>query len=126
MVKSDKIDLRYKIKSTSEILKTESPAEIARAILNGFNPPNIPQRSLESKVRRLIAKKVDGEWRLEDKPRSGRPRTILTPKGLGRIKKMKDRSCRKVQSYTEGSPALTISKSTAHRGKKEVKLKFFK
>jgi len=80
MVKDATLDLRYKIKSVSEVLRTESPAKIAKAILSGRNPPKIKQGSLESKVRRLLDKRDGGTRVFEDKPRTGRPRSILTPK----------------------------------------------
>jgi len=56
MVKDATLDLRYKIKSVSEVLRIEFPAKIAKAILSGRNPPKIKQGSLESKVRRLLDK----------------------------------------------------------------------
>ena len=127
MVKDETIELRYKIKSTSEVLRTESPTKIARAILDGLNPPDLTEKALVCRIQRLmVRKKNENGWDLARKPGSGRPRTVLTPVGLGRIKKMRKKSCRQIQSYTFGSPASTISRSSAHRGKKQVALTFFK
>ena len=126
MVKSETMLLREKIRDACEILRTESPSEVAQAILQGLNPPNISYPALQDRIRRLLAKRVNGEWVLDDDARCGRPRTVFTPKGLGRIKKMRKKSCRKIESYIVGSPATTISKSSAHRGKCEVRFRFFK
>ena len=87
MVKEETIDLRYKIKSTSEVLRTQSPTKIARAILDGLNPPKLTEKALVRRVQRLLEKKNEDGWQLRRKPGSGRPRTVLTPVGLGRIKK---------------------------------------
>ena len=111
MVKSEIMLLREKIRDACGILRTESPSEVAQAILQGLNPPNISCPALKDRIRRLLAKRVNGKWVLDDDARCGRPRTVLTPKGLGRIKKMRKKSCRKIESYTVGSPATTISKS---------------
>ena len=98
MVKEETIDLRYKIKSTSEVLRTQSPTKIARAILDGLNPPKLTEKALVRRVQRLLEKKNDDGWQLRRKSGSGRPRTVLTPVGLGRIKKMREKSCRQIQS----------------------------
>ena len=126
MVKEQTVDLRYKIKNTAEILRTESPTKIAKAILAGYNPPDLKEEALVKRIRRLLAKKHGSQWVLERRAGSGRPRSVLTPVNLGRIKKMRKKSCRQIQSYTSGSPAATISRTSAYRGKKEVQLKFFK
>ena len=55
MVKDETIELRYKIKSTSEVLRTESPTKIARAILDGLNPPDLTEKALVCRIQRLIA-----------------------------------------------------------------------
>ena len=126
MVKDETMLLRQKIRDTCDILRREVPSEIATAILEGNNPPDTTYRALKERTRRLLAKRVNGQWVLENKPGSGSRRTILTPKGLGRIKRMRKKSCRQIQSFTEGSPAQTISKSSAHRGKLEVRHTFFR
>ena len=72
-------ELRIKIKHTSQILKTESPAKIAHAILDGDDPPKLSFEKLRKRAQQLLKiKKDEGEWRLEDKPRSGRPATAIT------------------------------------------------
>ena len=101
MVKEETIDLRYKIKSTSEVLRTQSPTKIARAILDGLNPPKLTEKALVRRVQRLLEKKNEDGWQLSRKPGSGRPRTVLTPVGLGRIKKMREKSCRQIQSQIQ-------------------------
>ena len=106
MVKSDRIDLRYKIRDTCDILRTENPTVVATAILEGLNPPDISYTAMRLRVARLLAKKVDGQWVLEDHPKPGRPVSVLTPKGLGRLKKMRKKSVRKIESYTMGSAAF--------------------
>ena len=126
MVKSDRIDLRYKIRDTCDILRTENPTVVATAILEGLNPPDISYKNMRLRVARLLAKKVDGQWVLEDHPKPGRPVSVLTPKGLGRLKKMRKKSVRKIESYTMGSAASTISKSSAYRGKQQNRLTWFK
>ena len=79
MVKGEIIDLRYKIKSTSEVLRTQSPTKIARAILDGLNPPKLTEKALVRRVQWLLEKKNEDGWQLRRKPGSGRPRTVLTP-----------------------------------------------
>ena len=101
MVKEETIDLRYKIKSTSEVLRTQSPTKIARAILDGLNPPKLTEKALVRRVQRLLEKKNEDGWQLSRKPGSGRPRTVLTPVCLGRIKKMREKSCRQIQSQIQ-------------------------
>ena len=71
--------LRIKIKHTSQILKTESPAKIAHAILDGDDPPKLSFDAVCQRAKRLLKiKKDEGVWRLEDTPRSGRPVTVIT------------------------------------------------
>ena len=122
-------ELRIKIKHTAQILKTESPSKIAHAILEGDEPPKISFEKLRKRAQNLLKiKNEEGNWRLEDKERSGGPITVSTPQNIGRLKKMRRKSLRKVEVYTEKkSPAPTISKSTAGRiRKKHLKLNFFK
>ena len=104
MVKSETMLLREKIRDACEILRTESPSEVAQAILQGLNPPNISYPALQDRIRRLLAKRVNGEWVLDDDARCGRPRTVLTPKGLGRIKKMRKKSR---TSFANGGDSTT-------------------
>ena len=71
-------ELRIKIKHTSQILQTESPSKIARAILDGDEPPNLSFDKLRQRAQSLLKiKKNEGVWRLEDKPRSGAPATVI-------------------------------------------------
>ena len=80
-------ELWLKIKHTSEILKTFSPAKIAHAILNGRNPPNVTHDALRMKASRLLKKRDDtGEISPKRSPGSGRPVSVTTPKKLGRVK----------------------------------------
>ena len=75
---------------------------------------------------RLLAKRTEsGDWVLEDLPRGGKPRTSLTPKTLGRIKKMRKRTVRSIEGVTSESPAGKISKSSAFRGRREINHTFF-
>ena len=52
----------------------------------------------------------------------------MTPKNIGRIKKMRKKSLRQIEVYSDKkSPSTPISKSTAHRARKRhIKLNFFK
>ena len=77
-----------KIKQTNEILDTTSPSKISCAILGGRNPPDRTFEALKRRVKRLL-KKQDDIRNISPKrsPDSGRPRTVTTPKNLGRIKK---------------------------------------
>ena len=128
MVKNADSDAVWlKIKHTSEILNTTSPSKISRAILNGGNPPDLTFETLKCRVKRLLKKQTDPR-NISPKrsPGSGRPRTVTTPKNLGRIKKMKKKSCRQVESYTSGANASTITKSSAHRLKQKIGHNFFR
>ena len=114
-------ELRQKIKHTAQILKTESPAKIAHAILDGDDPPNLSFEKVRQRARLLLQiKKKEGVWRLEDKPRSSPPVSVLTPHNIGRIKKMGKKSVRKIEVYTDKkSPGCIIKKSTAHLARKK-------
>ena len=74
---------------------------------------------------RLLEKKEEhGEWVIEDNPGVGRPTTLLLQKNLGRLKKMRKRTLQGVAAYTEKNSASPISKSSAHRGRKQIGHKF--
>ena len=91
MVKDETVLLCQKIRDTSDILRSEVPSEIATATLEERNPSDISYRDLKERTSRLVEKRVNGQWILENKSGSGLHRTILTPKDLGRIfKKTKE------------------------------------
>ena len=118
MVKEQTVDLRYKIKNTAEILRTESPTKIAKAILAGYNPPDLKEEALVKRIRRLLAKKHGSQWVLERRPGSGRSRSVLTPIHLGRIKKF----TKNLPSDSENMAARRVSISCRTTRRCRIKL----
>ena len=73
------------------------------------NLKDISYRALKDRIRRLLAKRVNGKWVLEDDiGNRGRPRTILTPKGLGRIKKMRKKRARSPPKHKAKRPTQPL------------------
>ena len=115
-----------KIRIASDLLHTDSPSKIAKAILNGRNPPTLTFDALRFRVQRFFEKRSESGEFSGRSPGSGRPITVTTNKNLGRVKKMMNRSCRGIEVYTEGVRAQTISKSSAKRLKKKAGFSFRK
>ena len=127
MVKESSEDIWLKIKHTSEILDTDSPTKIARAILDGRSPPDLSFDQLRKRVDRLLKKRDEsGQISPKRSPGSGRPRTVNTPMNRGRVKKMKKKSVRQIETFTKSARSTPISKSSAGRMRKQVGHKFFR
>ena len=114
MVKESSEDIWLKIKHTSEILDTDSPTKIARAILDGRGPPDLSFDQLRKRVDRLLKKRDEsGQISPKRSPESGRPRTVNTPMNRGRVKKMKKKSVRQIETYTKSARSTPIDFSIA-------------